>query len=120
MKITLKDGSFIEYENSISVAEVAKNISEGLYRNAVCAKVDNELVDLSYVIDKDCELSILTLKDKEGLQVYRHTCSHVLAQAVKNIYPTSKLSIGPTIENGFYYDIEFKTPITQQDLTKIE
>lgn len=120
MKITLKDGSFLEYDNSITVGDVAKNISEGLFRNAICGKVDNELVDLSYVLDKDCELSIITLKDKEGLQVYRHTCSHVLAQAVKNIYPTSKLSIGPTIENGFYYDIEFKTPITQQDLTKIE
>ena len=120
MKITLKDGSFLEYDNSITVGDVAKNISEGLFRNAICGKVDNELVDLSYVLDKDCELSIITLKDKEGLQVYRHTSSHVLAQAVKNIYPTSKLSIGPTIENGFYYDIEFKTPITQQDLTKIE
>ena len=87
---------------------------------AVCGKVDDELVDLSHVIEKDCSLQIITLNDKEGLQVYRHTCSHVLAQAVKNIYPTSKLAIGPTIENGFYYDIEFKTPITQADLVKIE
>ena len=86
----------------------------------VCAKINGELVDLSTVIKKDCELQIITLKDKEGLQVYRHTCSHVLAQAVKNIFPTSKLAIGPTVENGFYYDIEFKTPITQQDLVKIE
>ena len=120
MKITLKDGSFLEYDAPISVGEVAKNISEGLFRNAVCGKVDDELVDLSFVIEKDCNLNIVTLKDKEGLQVYRHTTSHVLAQAVKNIFPTSKLAIGPTIENGFYYDIEFKTPITQQDLSKIE
>ena len=120
MKITLKDGSVIEYESPISVGEVAKNISEGLARVAVCGKVDGELVDLSTIIDKDCELQIITLKDKEGLQVYRHTTSHVLAQAVKNIFPTSKLAIGPTIENGFYYDIEFKTPITQQDIAKIE
>ena len=120
MKITLKDGSFLEFDAPISVGDVAKNISEGLFRNAVCGKVDDELVDLSFVIDKDCELNIITLKDKEGLQVYRHTTSHVLAQAVKNIFPTSKLAIGPTIENGFYYDIEFKTPITQQDLAKIE
>ena len=120
MKITLKDGSFIEYESAITVGEVAQNISEGLFRNAVCGKVDGELVDLSYSIEKDCELQIITLKDKEGLDVYRHTTSHVLAQAVKNIFPTSKLAIGPTIENGFYYDIEFKTPITQQDLAKIE
>lgn len=120
MKITLKDGSVMEFENAVSIEDVAKAISEGLWRNAVCGKVNGELVDLSHVIENDCELSIVTLKDKEGLDVYRHTCSHVLAQAVKNIFPTSKLAIGPTIENGFYYDIEFKTPITQQDLSKIE
>lgn len=120
MKITLKDGSIIEYEAPISVGEIAKNISEGLARVAVCGKVNGELVDLSTVVEEDCELQIVTLKDKEGLQVYRHTASHILAQAVKSIFPTSKLAIGPTIENGFYYDIEFKTPITQQDLAKIE
>ena len=120
MKITLKDGSFLEFDAPITASDVAKSISEGLWRNAVCAKVDGELVDLSTVIEKDAELQIITLKDKEGLDVYRHTVSHVLAQAVKNIYPTSKLAIGPTIENGFYYDIEFKTPVTQQDLAKIE
>lgn len=120
MKITLKDGSSLEFESAVSAGEVASAISEGLFRNAVCAKVDGELVDLSTKIENDCTLEIVTLKDKEGLDVYRHTASHVLAQAVKNIFPTSKLAIGPTIENGFYYDIEFKTPITQQDLPKIE
>ena len=120
MKITLKDGSILEFEKSLTAGEIAKNISEGLYRNAVCAKKDGELIDLSTIIDSDCELQIITLKDKEGLEVYRHTTSHVLAQAVKNIYPTSKLAIGPTIDNGFYYDIEFKTPITREDLNKIE
>ena len=120
MKITLKDGSFLEFESAVSVADVAMAISEGLFRNAVCAKVDGQLVDLSTVIDKDSDVEIVTLKDKEGLDVYRHTTAHVLAQAVKNIFPTSKLAIGPTIENGFYYDIEFKTPITQQDIAKIE
>ena len=120
MNITLKDGSIMQFDAPITVGEVAKNISEGLFRVAVCGKVDGKLVDLSTVIDTDCELSIVTLKDKEGLDVYRHTTSHVLAQAVKNIYPTSKLAIGPTVENGFYYDIEFKTPISQQDLAKIE
>ena len=120
MKITLKDGSIMEFDSPKSVADIALSISEGLFRNAVCGKVDGELVDLSTVVDKDVALEIVTLKDKEGLQVYRHTCSHILAQAVKNIFPTSKLAIGPTIENGFYYDIDFKTPITQQDLTKIE
>ena len=120
MKITLKDGSVLEYELPITVGEVAKNISEGLYRVAVCGKVNGKLVDLSHVVEEDCDLQIITMKDKEGLDVYRHTTSHVLAQAVKNIFPTSKLAIGPTVENGFYYDIEFKTPITQQDLAKIE
>ena len=102
MKITLKDGSILEFEKALSVGEVASNISEGLFRNAVCGKVNGELVDLSTIIEDDCSLEIITLKDKEGLQVYRHTCSHILAQAVKNIYPTSKLAIGPTVENGFY------------------
>lgn len=120
MKITLKDGSVLEFSAPITAGDVAKSISEGLHRNAVCAKIDGELKDLSTVIDKDCDLQIITLKDKDGLQVYRHTAAHVLAQAVKNVFPTSKLAIGPTIENGFYYDIEFKTPITQADLPKIE
>ena len=120
MKITLKDGSVLEFSAPITAEDIAKSISEGLHRNAVCAKIDGELKDLSTVIDKDCDLQIITLKDKEGLQVYRHTAAHVLAQAVKNVFPTSKLAIGPTIENGFYYDIEFKTPITQADLPKIE
>ena len=120
MKVTLKDGSFLEFEAPITAKEVALAISEGLARNAVCAKVNGELVDLSTVIEKDCELQIITLRDKEGLDVYRHTTSHVLAQAVKNIFPTSKLAIGPTVENGFYYDIEFKTPISRDDLAKIE
>ena len=120
MKITLKDGSFLEFEAPVSAMDVAKSISEGLARNAVCAKINGELVDLSTIIDSDVELQIVTMRDKEGLQVYRHTCSHILAQAVKNIFPTCKLAIGPTVDNGFYYDIEFKTPITQQDLVKIE
>ncbi len=120
MKITLKDGSVIQFDEPMSVAEIAKSISEGLYRVAVCGKINGELTDLSTVIENDCELQIITLKDKEGLNVYRHTTAHVLAQAVKNIFPTSKLAIGPTIDNGFYYDIEFKTPITQQDIAKIE
>jgi threonyl-tRNA synthetase len=120
MKITLKDGSVLEVEQGLTAGEVAKTISEGLARVAVCARINGELCDLSTKIEEDCELQIITLKDKEGLDVLRHTCSHVLAQAVKNIFPTSKLAIGPTVENGFYYDIDFKTPITQQDLVKIE
>ena len=120
MKISLPDGSALELAANSTVADVAKTISEGLLRNAVCGKVNGTLVDLSHVLTEDCEVKIITLKDKEGLDVYRHTTAHVLAQAVKNIFPTSKLAIGPTVENGFYYDIEFKTPITRDDLVKIE
>lgn len=120
MIITLKGGDKKEYAAPVSCKQVAQDISEGLARAAVCARVDGHLVDLAHIVDKDCELEIITLKDKEGLQVYRHTTAHVLAQAVKAIYPTCKLAIGPTIDNGFYYDIDFKTPITQEDLAKIE
>lgn len=120
MKISLPDGKDLEIAENSTVADVAASISEGLLRNAVCGKVNGELVDLSHVLTEDCEVKIVTLKDKEGLNVYRHTTAHVLAQAVKNIFPTSKLAIGPTVENGFYYDIEFKTPITMADLDKIE
>ncbi|MBR1868212.1 MAG: threonine--tRNA ligase, partial [Clostridia bacterium] len=120
MKVKLVDGSVLELEKGTTVLGVAKAISEGLARNAVAGKVNGEICDLSKEIQDDAEVVIVTLKDEEGLNIYRHTCSHVLAQAVKNIYPTCSLAIGPTIENGFYYDIDFKTPITQEDLAKIE
>ena len=120
MTITLKDGQTLVFDNPLTAGEVVKSISEGLYRATVAVKINGELVDLSTVIDSDVELVAVTLKDKEGLDVYRHTTSHVLAQAIKNVYPTSKLAIGPTIENGFYYDVEFTTPIVFSDLDKIE
>ena len=120
MKITLKGGNAIEFENPVSCAEIAKSISEGLAREAVAAKINGEAKDLSTVIDCDSEVTFLTVKDEEGLEITRHTCSHVLAQAVKNIYPTCNLAIGPTIENGFYYDFDFRTPISQDDFKKIE
>ena len=120
MIITLKDGVKKEYASSVSCKDIAADISEGLARAAVCAKVDGKLVDLAHVVESDAAVEIVTLKDKEGLDVYRHTTAHVLAQAVKAIFPTSKLAIGPTIDNGFYYDIDFQTPITQDDLSKIE
>ena len=120
MEITLKNGDKKHFDKAASCKDIALSISEGLARAAVCAKVDGTLVDLSAVVDRDCEFEIVTLKDKEGLEVYRHTASHVLAQAVKAIFPTCKLAIGPTIDNGFYYDIDFTTPISQEDLGKIE
>ncbi len=120
MKVILKSGDELEVEEKSTALAVATEISEGLARNAVCAEVNRELVDLSHEMKEGDRLEIVTLKDKEGLQVYRHTCAHVLAQALKTVYPTCKLSIGPVIENGFYYDIDFVTPITQADLAKVE
>ena len=105
MIITLKNGTK-EFENALTLTEIAKSISEGLAREAVVAKVDGELTDMTTVIDKDAEVTFYTLKDEEGLDVYRHTCAHVLAQAVKTIYPTCKLAIGPTIENALIFPVE--------------
>ena len=119
-KLTLKDGSILEVENGVTFLDAAKKISEGLARNAVAVKVDGALKDLTAVVENDCAFEVLTFSDDEGKKVYRHTAAHVLAQAVKNIYPTVKLAIGPSIENGFYYDFDFKTPITQDDFDKIE
>ncbi len=120
MEIILKNGDRLEVDENSSCAQAAAKISEGLARNAVAAKINGNLCDLSAKLKNGDGLEIITLKDKEGIDVYRHTCAHVLAQAIKNIYPTSHLAIGPVIDNGFYYDIDFKTPITQEDLPKIE
>lgn len=120
MEILLKNGNKLEVDEGASCAKAAQKISEGLARNAVAAKVNGELCDLSHVLKEGDSLEIVTLKDKEGMEVYRHTCAHVLAQAIKNIYPTCNLAIGPVIDNGFYYDIDFNTPITQEDFAKIE
>ncbi len=119
MNILLKNGS-IQLDEGASCADAALKISESLSRSAVAAKINGKLCDLSCGLSDGDNLEIVTLKDKEGLDVYRHTCAHVLAQAVKNIYPTCNLAIGPVIDNGFYYDIDFKTPITQEDFVKIE
>jgi len=120
MKITLKDGSFKEYGQPMSVIDIAASISSGLARMACAGEVDGEGVDLRYVVDRDCQLNILTAKDEKGLAALRHTASHVMAQAVKRLYPDAKLAIGPSIADGFYYDIDFATPITAVDLEKIE
>ena len=120
MKITLKDGSVREFAQAVTALEAASSISEGLARAAVAAKVDGKPVGLDHKIEGDCRLEILTFNDEEGREVYRHTCAHVLAHAVKSIYPTCKLAIGPAIQNGFYYDFDFRTPITSADLEKIE
>ncbi len=119
MKITLKDGSVKEYANPVSVYEVAADLSEGLARMACAGEVNGKVVDLRTVLAEDCSLNILTANDKEGLQAVRHTTSHVLAQAVKRLYPDAKVAIGPSIENGFYYDFEH-APFSREDLDKLE
>ena len=120
MKITLKDGSVKEYAQAMSVLDIASDISAGLARVACAGEVDGERVDLCTVVDKDCTLNILTAKDEGGLATLRHTASHVMAQAIKRLYPEAKLAIGPSIADGFYYDIDFASPIAAEDLEKIE
>ena len=120
MKITLKDGSVKEYAQAMSVIDIAKDLSEGLARVACAGEVNGEVVDLRTVLEQDCELNILTAKDEKGLAALRHTASHVMAQAVKRLYPNTKLAIGPSIADGFYYDMEFDTPLTSDDFGKIE
>ena len=119
MKITLKDGSVKEYAGAMSVIEIAADISEGLARMACAGEIDGQVVDLRTVVDRDCELSILTANDKAGLAAYRHTTSHVLAEAVKRLYPEAKLAIGPSIDTGFYYDFDAPS-FSREDLDKIE
>lgn len=120
MTVTLKDGSTMEVEQGEKIIDVARKISEGLARNALIAKMNGKPVDLGRTIDGDCTLEILTFKDEEGRDAYRHTCAHILAQAVKNLYPEAKLAIGPAIRTGFYYDFDFPSPITMDDLPRIE
>ena len=120
MKITLKDGSSKEYGEAKSVIDIAFDISEGLARAACAGEVDGEVVDLRTVIDKDCTLNILTGNDAAGLRTVRHTCSHVLAEAVKRLYPNAKLAIGPAIDEGFYYDFDVENPFSREELDKIE
>ena len=120
MKVILKNGDGLSLEEGARCSDAAKAINESLARNAVAAKVNGVLCDLSHELKEGDKLELLTLKDHDGLEVYRHTCAHVLAQAVKTIFPTCKLAIGPVIENGFYYDFDFNTPITQEDFEKIE
>lgn len=119
MKITLKDGSVREYAESKSIYDIALDISEGLARAACCARVDGEVADLRMMVDHDCEMSICTAADPEGLSALRHTASHVLAEAVKNLFPDAKLTIGPSIEEGFYYDFDH-APFSREDLDRLE
>ena len=120
MKVTLKDGSVKEYAQPMAVIDIAKDLSDGLARVACTGEVNGEVVDLRTVVENDAEVNILTAKDEAGLAALRHTASHVMAQAVKRLYPNTKLAIGPSIADGFYYDMEFETPLTSDDFDKIE
>ena len=120
IKVTLKGGDVREYENGTNLLDMAKSISEGLARNCLAADVNGETKEMNFVPESDCEVSFLTFNDENGRKAYRHTASHVLAQAIKRLYPNTKLAIGPAIEDGYYYDFEFETPITTGDFEKIE
>lgn len=120
MKITLKDSSVKQYDSAMTAADIAKDISMGLYRNACACKIDGEVKDLRTVIDSDCALEILTFDDEDGKRAFNHTASHIMAQAVKRLYPDVKLTIGPAIHDGFYYDFDVETPFSPEDLEKIE
>ena len=120
MKITLKDGSSKEYRQPMRVYDIASDISEGLARVATAGEIDGEIVDLRTVVDHDCELNILTFNDDKGKGAFRHTASHIMAQAVKRLYPETKLAIGPSVADGFYYDVDREIPFTADDLEKIE
>ena len=121
LKIKLKDNSELEVEEGLSVIEIAKKISEGLARVATCAEIDGEVVDLRTIVEKDCSLNILTFESSlNGKKAYWHTTSHIMAQAIKRLYPEIKLAIGPSIDNGFYYDFDTEKPFTPEMLEAIE
>lgn len=121
IKVELKDGSKIEVQEGATIFEIAKQISEGLARNAMAGRVDGEVKDLRTPITKDCKLEILTFDDEDGKKVYWHTTSHIMAQAIKRIYgDKAKLAIGPSISNGFYYDFDVEKPFTEEEIAKIE
>ncbi|MEF9852772.1 MAG: threonine--tRNA ligase [Hydrogenoanaerobacterium sp.] len=120
IKITLKGGTVKEYEAGVTAAEVAKDLGAGLYKAACAAKIGNKLVDLRTPITEDCELAILTFDDDEGKRAFWHTASHLMAQAVQNLFPAAQCTIGPAVDGGFFYDFAVEKPFTAEDLVKIE
>src|SRR5947207_10385713 len=118
--IRLPDGAVKHFDAPVSVAEVAQSIGPGLAKAALAARIDGQLVDTSYVIDRDSAMAIVTDKDPEGLEVLRHSTAHLLAHAVKELFPDAQVTIGPVIEDGFYYDFSYKRAFTPQDLAAIE
>ena len=120
LNITLPDGSRRQFEAPVSVYDVAASIGTGLAKAALAGKVDGKLVDTSFVIEHDADLAIVTGKDAEGIDIIRHSTAHLMAYAVKELFPEAQVTIGPTIEEGFYYDFAYKRPFTPEDLTAIE
>ena len=120
IKITLKDGAVMEYETPITAADITKDISMGLYRNACSCKINSQVKDLRTVVNSDCDFEVLTFDNEDGKKTFNHTASHIMAQAVKRLYPNAKLTIGPAIENGFYYDFDVDEPFTPENLESIE
>ena len=118
--ITLPDGSQKQFESPVSVYQVAESIGSGLAKAALAGRVNGELVDTSHTMNEDAELSIITAKDDDGLEVLRHSCAHLMAQAVQQLFPSAQVTIGPVIDDGFFYDFAYERPFTPEDLTKIE
>ena len=119
INVTLKDGSSKQYDSGITVLDIAKDLSEGLARNACCGMINGKVVDLRKPVTEDCELEICTFDSPEGKRAFRHTASHIMAQAVKRLYPEAKLAIGPATDEGFYYDFD-REPFTQEEFAEIE
>ncbi len=118
--ITLPDGSQRQFEQAVSVFDVASDIGPGLAKATIAGKVDGVRVDAHDLIEKDANVQIITAKDEDGLEIIRHSCAHLIGHAIKQLYPDAKMAIGPTIDNGFYYDIDMKTRILDEDLKGIE
>ncbi|MCJ8320524.1 MAG: TGS domain-containing protein, partial [Colwellia sp.] len=118
--ITLPDGSQRSFENAVSVMDVALDIGPGLAKATIAGRIDGNLVDACELIEADAKLQIITSKDDEGLEIIRHSCAHLLGHAIKQLWPDTKMAIGPTIDNGFYYDVDLEHTITTDDLTKLE
>ena len=120
LQIKLPDGSERAYENPLSVAEIAESIGPGLAKAALAGRVDGELVDTSFVVENNAEVAIVTERDDDGIEVLRHSCAHLMAQAVQRLFPEAQVTIGPVIEDGFFYDFAFERPFTPDDLQAIE
>ncbi|MDP4782534.1 MAG: TGS domain-containing protein, partial [Gammaproteobacteria bacterium] len=120
LEVTLPDGSKRQYDAALSVAQIAESIGAGLAKAALAGRINGELVDLSTMVERDAEIAIITERDSDGLEVIRHSCAHLMAQAVQRLFPTAQVTIGPVIEDGFFYDFAFERPFTPEDLEAIE